>query len=99
MSTLHTPGPWTLDSNFGSIKTGWTAKGPDGKSICACASSVGRPGEEKAANANLIAAAPDLLAALERAEIILAGIPVLRPDGKNPALDQIRDAIAKAKEA
>lgn len=58
----HTPGPWSLYETAG----GWTVDGPDRKPVCSPASARGlRPEDEHAANAYLIAAAPDLLAVLK----------------------------------
>lgn len=67
--TDHTPGPWTEDNedprelarDFGGI-TIVASNGGDGATFTAIA--VGS-GPEAVANARLIAAAPDLLAALE----------------------------------
>jgi len=55
--------------------------------------------EESNANARLIAAAPDLLAALENARNVLAALAVGDLDSvgrDSPALVQARAAIAKA---
>lgn len=57
--TTHTKGPWTA---YGSEKTTHTGvKGADGKAICHMVA-----GEHDWNNARLIAAAPDLLEALEQ---------------------------------
>jgi len=63
-STLsqHTPGPWTVDGNHFQI---WAN---DGENAVASVYSTASPepmASEARANARLIAAAPDLLAALE----------------------------------
>lgn len=85
--TTHTPGPWKLESNFLNIEVGFTVKGRDNRSIVACAATISRPGSEKAANANLIASAPELLEACRAALAIL-------PTGD--ALAKVEAAIAKA---
>ena len=97
-NTKHTPGPWMHLGRDGKPQTepwnGWAIKGPDGKGIAACASSVKRLDEEKFANARLIASAPDLLMALRNiTECAEAG-----DDGVNMDLwiMQARAAIAKA---
>jgi len=87
----HTPGPWsvveltpnTVQTPSGRISVNWNATHDDGKRL-----------NEAEANARLIAAAPELLDALELAlEIIEATGP-----GSYPvAEEQIRAAIAKAK--
>ena len=91
----YTPGPWCVNghSPIGGILVS-TANGVD---ICIC---DGPNGSGKAeANARLIAAAPDMLAALESA--CDAVRPFAADDAKDlPAwVKQARAAIAKAKEA
>ncbi|RWO20708.1 hypothetical protein [Mesorhizobium sp.] len=102
--TKHTPGPWAIDPTYLSeVQT------PDDKTIASCwhAHAEGRTVsitgvlecslEESAANARLIAAAPDLLAALEAAEeLYRKGLMA----ASNELIDRVRDlrraAIAKA---
>lgn len=70
MNTKHTPGPW-MYTGAGAIKRDYTAIGcTDGETI---ASAWGHSNsgffvseEEKEANARLIAAAPEMLVALEK---------------------------------
>lgn len=64
MTAKHTPGPW--------IAVGWIVEHPreDISDICSCnpidfGNKIPRSNAEICANARLIAAAPDLLAALE----------------------------------
>lgn len=82
----HTPGPWVK-----GVMSDYVAKSASGEIIaelpCSKASS-----EERAANARLIAAAPDLLGALKRAMNELA--QCTQGDGCNYCL--ARAAIAKA---
>jgi hypothetical protein len=80
----HTPGPWVAD--------GVCINGPDGM-IGECGFGL-RGDPEMQANARLMAAAPDLLAACERAKECLDkfGLDWL---GKGP--DPLEAAIAKAK--
>ena len=52
----HTPGPWGLDGNL--------IEGPDGERV-ACITAYSRRTPKQKANARLIAASPDLLAALQ----------------------------------
>ena len=61
MSAQHTPGPWELDcSGLGA----WImAGGPDGLHVATI--PIARDGDWSDANARLIAAAPDMLAALK----------------------------------
>ena len=58
--TKHTPGPWVAENS--------SVIGPDNKIICGCIrGSIDRKShEEDCATARLIAAAPDLLEALQR---------------------------------
>jgi hypothetical protein len=73
----HTPGPWLVGSR--ADQTIWA----DGLRVA----SVECPRKEWRANASLIAAAPDMLAALKLAE---------QNAFDRPALAAIRAAIAKA---
>ena len=62
----HTPGPWVIADNPYEV---WTSKGPGYGLVAHCApycppSLSSEQGREFAANARLIAAAPDLLEAL-----------------------------------
>ena len=98
--TKHTPGPWTMHPRF-----------DDGAEVCAIApvawcsvaSTVGSSGDqsidaaEARANARLIAAAPDLLRALEAAICDHFDFEDGRLSGNTVAT--IRAAIAKAKGA
>ena len=97
MSTKHTPGPWTADKlqdrdTFNIFANGFVS------AMCQVSrmenSTRSTSGNETAANARLIAAAPDLLEALQ--DLFGADMEhVLMGDGKD---DQI-EAIAKARAA
>ena len=96
----HTPGPWevkTLEPH--SLGVEWISS-PHGDRIAEChrlakPSSYGfcvRPElVEIAANARLIAAAPDLLAVAE------AALDMVDGDGSPPNWNWIREVVAKAK--
>lgn len=79
----HTPGPWTAQPN-GAIWVGDTLI-----SVCAIAP------EEATANANLIAAAPDLLEALQLV-VDKIGTDFELYSEQQFAIDNARAAIAKA---
>ena len=70
MSTKHTPGPWTMHPRFDD---GAEVRAIAPVAWCSVATTVGSSGNqsidaaEARANARLIAAAPDLLRALEEA--------------------------------
>jgi hypothetical protein len=94
MTTNHTPGPWR--EILPKMSSAITIYGKDNRPVCA---TFGNGSEttlkmvrsgETVANARLIAAAPDLLAALEYALSLLEGYP-------DSATDPIRAAIARAK--
>ena len=89
--TKHTPGPWVTDPRyFGNVY----CDDATGSLVAKCGrfEFVSRPAEELAANTRLIAAAPDLLAALE------AMVEFYDSDGlENGAAEQARAAIAKTK--
>ena len=95
--TEHTPGPWKrsiVNRNFSP-----KIYGPDDWMVADCSRIVKRSMEEETANARLIAAAPELLEALE-------AFANVGPEGRgfygwheayNPAIAKARAAIAKAK--
>jgi hypothetical protein len=96
----HTPGPWRYVP-FGSRGKHYDIYGPRTEDLASVNGNDGGDEPEfypSEANARLIAAAPDLLAALKLAEPIVA-----LAYGRNPqyvsnshALIGVRDAIAKA---
>lgn len=97
MSAQHTPGPWTTRlAKDASGDVGILARAC---CVAECFSDIRRVNEqayaERDANARLIAAAPDLLAAAKHAEKILA---MVNPNEGYPGgpLQQLRAAIAKA---
>jgi hypothetical protein len=83
MNTEHTPGPWTVSKPSGNyIDT------PAGHSVAALTYSA------TLADAHLIAAAPDLLAALQE---VLCDLDTLREPYRNEAIcERVRAAIDKA---
>ncbi len=92
MSAQHTPGPWFV-AHLPDGQGSWVACDPDGCGIHAdgsymavCVSPIGE------ANARLIAAAPDLLAALEGLFRLLDAGSLYEPQAF-----AARAAIAKAK--
>lgn len=89
----HTPGPWIVESGDSTSKFIYDNKGEDGYLGALATVEHGDP-EELEANARLIAAAPELLAALET---LLASV-----DGHRVTIGdctQAAKAIAKAKGA
>jgi len=92
----HTPGPWVIDAN-----DRYHVESPDGSalpwSIATISGSAGPGTNRSEANARLIAAAPDLLAALEKLlsynEAIMADRINYRPEDHASVA---RAAIAKA---
>jgi len=101
MTAKHTPGPWTPEfgeayrvraqQDGGQVAIMTNLKGRDGL-------AGRRNGDEVAANARLIAAAPELLAALQEVTMVLDALLNVR--GNEPDQDSIsgraRAAIAKA---
>ena len=61
----HTPGPWAVELPYGEPGVYVTAAPPRGTNPLICRMSGPVQTAEAVANARLIAAAPDLLAALE----------------------------------
>lgn len=68
--TKHTPGPWAIGKNHDAESEDFIIRQGDDPDSPAIASAfvdhIGLTEEESMANARLIAAAPELLAALER---------------------------------
>lgn len=89
----HTPGPWTVDSDKTTVSMG-------GQCVIVAPAPDGAQQGEVRANASLIAAAPELLAALQDAEFLMrqagkhAG-PM--QDSFNRSAYDARAAIARAK--
>lgn len=86
MSEQHTPGPWHIGRRF-------IVYGPHGEQVADC-STVTNFADENRANARLIVAAPDLLAACEKAE---ASLLSSNPLDFKVGLAAIRAAIAKTR--
>jgi len=67
----HTPGPWKIFDGWGSSRFAPVIvdgiPDVDGKCVANCICHIASTNDDKAANARLIASAPDLLAALEKA--------------------------------
>lgn len=97
--TTHTPGPWRAQDDFGTVfTTSDPVRGTGSTNAIAKAfnrltahGSDVEPGDEQAANARLMAAAPELLEALE---YIVGWGPNWDAE---KARDMAREAIAKAK--
>lgn len=88
----HAPGPWSVVASRAHPAT-VVIRGPDGSFIGNVASWISDPNDAlvAAANARLIAAAPELLEALEMV------MRVGRIDDNIKAMDQVAAAIAKAR--
>lgn len=109
MSTKHTPGPWSLQGDITLVgdpysKTGQHAlycaeiRHPDsGGCVCTIQSAdhvdTGITRETAEANARLIAAAPDLLDALQA---MLTHMGMDEDDWNKPTFNKARAAISKA---
>lgn len=91
MTAQHTPGPWTVLTTADKSRVVANARAGEGWTI-----AILRQGDtpEWAANARLIAAAPDLLEALEAADAVLSGRV---RDLNYQVRDKVRAAIAKAR--
>ncbi len=95
-NAIHTPGPWSLKM------TGWRTNpfaiySPRRPGAVACVPSrTSVPLDEQDANARLIAAAPDLLAALQE---FVGAVDAGAKFADVSVVDYARTAIAKAKGA
>lgn len=90
--TKHTPGPW----HVGCGRASHIVYAADGYAV-ADAKTFHLKHESADANARLIAAAPDMLAALELAKSIVERLWPFEFDYEREAEKAINDAIAKAK--
>lgn len=104
MNTQHTPGPWTIQATSQTIKIlGATEPSPNGSASGLVATtswnaSKQGPSSRQLANAKLIAAAPDLLNALELAMATLERVKPSRPcDSTQGTRDVCNVAISKAR--
>lgn len=91
----HTPGPWDFDTEHGTIEAG-------GTSVAGVNDEVGA--DQEYANGYLLAAAPDLLAALYAAQAAFAPETIADPTfdphgavGRDEAVVTMLAAIAKAR--
>jgi hypothetical protein len=84
--TTHTPGPWVVEGD-------WVTDVATDGNICEVSMPSSEDEAEQAANAHLIAAAPDLLAALRR---FMDYGDVFQWSGKQSPYSQALAAIAKA---
>lgn len=95
-SAKHTPGPWKWRSGYNGMdgvgEEIFTHDRNDGMWLAY--------GSNQEANARLIAAAPELLAALERCDLAFAdwqvGVVPGRPEDILALIAQVRAALAKA---
>ena len=101
MTTQHTTGPWRLSS--GDETEIFSGARPVARAHCGGLTSVKLP--EAEANARLIAAAPEMLAALQAAVNLLSwgeafnsDLPDATPSEKNSAkkVDEFKAIIARA---
>jgi hypothetical protein len=93
MEAKHTPGPWNPIKSPDDCGGGWWIQGPE---INECRDlTILSPNFSTEANARLIAAAPDLLAAAESALAFLEQLGY-HGGGNTPAANLMR-AITKAK--
>lgn len=108
MNMKHTPAPWTFFEGSRSVYN--TAPNPPlhpaGIAVCIVCSPRNRHDDRVAANGHLIAAAPDMLAALTECDAALAswqatqaavpGFIGMRPDDVLALIGRVRAAPAKA---
>jgi hypothetical protein len=93
----HTPGPWEVDRHYWTIQRRLPEGADSGELIEVFGRLTG--GENSEANARLIAAAPDMLKALDECLALFDMVTALDDHGSNAvgqAENLIRTAIAKA---
>jgi hypothetical protein len=101
MTTQYTPGPWSIDWDARAAGYPINAAQPKriGTNRICSTRPVDRSTEsytEAEANARLIAAAPDLLAALQWCVKCWETGAWQNEDGESPDISQVESAIAKA---
>lgn len=94
----YTPGPWKAH-----FEEAYFVTGPDLGRVAIMMNLKGahglggrRSGDESAANAHLIAAAPEMLEALRLAHVYINGGTGYTPENHKAAYEAVRAAIAKA---
>jgi hypothetical protein len=96
----HTPGPWQVDPDPRHL-IGGVVFAANATTTIAKVSSSDNTNGTRLANARLIAAAPELLAALEQLGRAIAPFVAVPIGSRNPvvceAIDAARAAIARAK--
>jgi len=93
MKAKHTPGPWHHVGD-GLVYTELTSNDDEAIFICDTGNSRAA-NEEERANAQLISAAPELLAALQALEWAVSGVDYIETEYADQVA-QARAAIAKA---
>ncbi len=97
MQVKHTPGPWLIHSGCIDAACQMNERGTTHQSPLAQVTSDQDHDDYYEANCRLIAAAPDLLAALKMAVSALERSDYIQMDGDSvDVIDVSRDAIAKA---
>lgn len=92
-TTKHTPAPWqAYNASNGRILKTWSVCDKRGCRIAKIEEMPGQSGEEEMANARLIAAAPDMLAALQAALACLENLREVQRWDKTEG-DHIDEAI------
>lgn len=100
--TMHTPGPWqstrnTYKSTHGRLMMNIVVDPLGSRSILLAVASRNEDTTEVRANAELVAAAPDMFEALQRAEFILSSPSLSRMADCVGGLTAVRAALAKAR--
>mgnify|MGYP001186460402 CR=1 FL=1 len=102
MSTKHTPGPWQRHNNGNDLNPDWQVLDNEGRVLIAetywSRIEPHVSPEHSEANAKLIAAAPELLAALVSLYTKFKGEGLDVDECYGPIMKQAREAIRKATE-
>lgn len=96
MDAKHTPGPWTIAEGSNAAVVWGPLKHAADYQICRCDQQGTTDDETHNVNARLIAAAPDLLAALTLALTRLETLEATHYHGDTETTKACRAAIAKA---
>ena len=95
----YTPGPWRWSDEHQArdLSDTWSLIGSDGYGILSCDGKCNSPNELNRADASLIAAAPELLEALEELSLLMDDVRNGEYTPDHLTTQPARAAIAKAK--
>lgn len=96
MDTKHTPGPWHVTGKHAECEVRYVGVDTSDRHSQQIATLYGFGGEQQEANARLIAAAPELLEAIQEIELVATEDTSVLPESPTwKAIEKARLALAK----